>query len=52
MFGKGEEEEFYNLKTVGMTKGLLCKVMTHSPTPLLTKPQTLNHDKPLQNPGI
>ena len=35
MFGK--------LKTVGMTKGHLCKEMTHSPTPMITHPQ---HPKP------
>ncbi len=37
MFGK--------LKTVGITKGVLCKVMTHSPRPLFTKPQTLTMTK-------
>ena len=31
MFGK--------LKTDGITKGHLCKVMTHSPTPLFSQPQ-------------
>ena len=32
MFGK--------LKTDGSTKGVLCKIMTHSPTPLSSQPQS------------
>ena len=44
----------FSLQTVGTTKVAVCKVMTHPPTPppLFTKPQTLNHDKTLINPGI
>ena len=37
MFGK--------LKSVGITKGDYCKVMTHSPTPLFDQPQTLTMTK-------